>query len=273
MQTLHNGKLTRSVSLEDRGWSLGEALFETLLVQQGNPVWLEEHLARLARGCERLQFDFPARALRDDIHQLLSESRDDRTVLRLCLSGDSLGVRGYGAVSRTPHRYCQLAALAPPVRQYWDEGIRAFVAKTRLPELVELAGIKHSNRLPHVLARAERKAKDFPEGLMLSASGLVVEGIASNCFIAVNGELKTPLLDRAGVEGIVRQKVIEVLRTQGVTISEARLTLSDIEAADELFFCNSLIGLWPARQLDCLSFSSFSLCQRVQKELESVWYV
>lgn len=272
MQTLHNGKPAHALSLEDRGWALGDALFETLLVKQGRVVWLDEHLQRLQQGCAQIQLDFPEQLLRAEIDALLKSKPLERAVLRLCLSRDSLGQRGYAAATRTPHRTCQIAPMPEPSREYWEQGICAFVAKTRLPEQVQLAGIKHTNRLPHVLARSERRQCRFPEGLMLSVSGLVVEGIASNCFVAKDGELLTPLLDQAGVAGIARQKVIQSARAAGIAVTERRLTMADINAADELFFCNSLIGLWPVRQLDCLSYSSFKLCQRVQKELESVWY-
>ena len=272
MQTLHNGKPAQSLPFEDRGWALGDALFETLLVRQGRAVWLDEHLQRLQLGCAQIQLDFPEKALRTEIDALLKSHPSERAVLRLCLSRDSLGLRGYAAATRTPHRYCQIVPVPEPVREYWEQGVCAFVAQTRLPEQAQLAGIKHTNRLPHVLARAERPHSDFPEGLMLSVSGLVIEGIASNCFIAKNEVLFTPLLDQAGVAGIARKKVIQSAQVAGVPVIERRLTMADITAADELFFCSSLIGLWPVRQLDCLSYSSFKLCQRVQKDLESVWY-
>ncbi len=267
----HNGRLVTALPLDDRGWSLGDALFETILVRHSVPVWLDEHLARLARGCERLGMDYSEK-LSAEIAAALQAQPLTCGVLRICLSRCSDGQRGYRPATRRCHRYLQLSAYAVPPRQPWEQGIRSFVATTRLPEQPDLAGIKHTNRLPNILARGERDPVAFPEGLMLSESSAVIEGISSNLFVGAKGRLLTPRLDRAGVAGVARAKVVALAQQLGIPVSEVRLGLNDLYKADELFYCNSLIGLWPVRQLDCFHYASSRLCQQLQKGLESVWY-
>lgn len=267
----HNGRSVSGLPLDDRGWSLGDALFETILVRDAKAIWLDEHLARLQRGCSRLALNYPAE-LRHEIGAILQSEPIHYGVLRICLSRQSAGQRGYSPATRQCHRYLQLSASQMPPRQHWTQGVRSFVANTRLPAQRQLAGIKHTNRLPHILARAERRPSEYPEGIMQLESGEVVEGIASNLFIVRNDELLTPRLERAGVAGIARDKVMATARGLGIPVRECQLTLTDVFRAEEVFFCNSLIGLWPVAQVDCFHYAGANLCQKLQQSLESVWY-
>lgn len=269
--SLCNGQFESPLPLDDRAAALGDGLFETLLVRQGRPVWLDEHLVRLALGCERLALDFPEQKLREEIRQLLAEHAIHYGVLRISLSRCGDGGRGYQSATRRCNRLLRLAETAPPARETW-QGIKAFVCKTRLPEQAALAGIKHNNRLAHILARAERPPAQFPEGLMLSQSGRVVEGISSNVFLVADGALLTPILDLAGVAGIVRQKVMECAAGQGLEVRERGLTLDDVFRARELFFCSSLAGIVPVNALDCYTFSPPVVTGQLQAQLESIWY-
>ncbi len=267
----HNGRPVSGLPLDDRGWSLGDALFETILVRDARAVWLDEHLTRLQHGCHRLSLDYPAE-LSDDIESLLQSAAMHYGVLRVCLSRQSAGLRGYQPATRQCHRYVQLSASQAPSRRHWAQGIRSFIAHTRLPAQRQMAGIKHTNRLPHILARAERRPAEYPEGIMQLETGEVVEGIASNLFISRRGELLTPRLDRAGVAGITRSKVMATASGLGIPVRECQLKLTDLVRAEEVFFCNSLIGLWPVKQVDCVHYAGATMCQKLQQSLESVWY-
>ena len=83
---------------------------------------------------------------------------------------------------------------------------------------------------------------------MQDTEGTVIEGTATNLFVVRDSELLTPDLSLCGVDGVMRSMVLE--RARGLTFANriATLALDAIEAADELFLTNSLIGIWPVRQ-------------------------
>lgn len=271
--TLCNGEPAAQLPVDDRSASLGDGLFETVLVRNGQSVWLDEHLARLAAGCECLGLIFPAAELQRDIARLLSTAPlTEYAVLRIALGRKSGGARGYAPASRDSNRLLQLAGIEAPNRDYWQWGIRAYLCQTRLPEGSATAGLKHNNRLAHVLARAERSPADFPEGLMLSHSGRVLEGVSSNVFLVIDGALYTPSLETAGVQGVVRQKVLDIAQALDIPQRVQRIELTDLYRAREMFFCNSLMGIWPVRSLDCFQFSVGEVTRRLQSQLEAVWY-
>ncbi len=268
-----NGVPDARVPADDRAGTLGDGLFETVLVRHSQAVWLDEHLCRLGRGCASLDLEFPEEYLRREIDAMLcTHSTLDTGILRVSLGRKSGGGRGYAIASRECNRALQLTSAHQPKREYWDSGIRAYLCKTRLPECEAIAGLKHNNRLPHILARAERPVDAFPEGLMLSQSGAVIEGVSSNVFIVVDGVLQTPALELAGVAGVVREKILAFASASGIPCHVRHTSLSDVYRASELFFCNSLLGIVPAHSLDCLHFSESAITRQIQTELESVWY-
>jgi len=112
-----------------------------------------------------------------------------------------------------------------------------------------LAGMKHLNRLEHILARAEWQ-DEFAEGLLLDAQGRVIEATVSNLFAVKNNQLYTPDLSTAGVAGIMRRAIIEKLAPElGIVCRIVDMELDFLQAADEIFLCNSVYGIWPVNQL------------------------
>ncbi len=109
--------------------------------------------------------------------------------------------------------------------------------------------MKHLNRLEQVLARAEWDDAAIAEGLMLDDAGRVVEGTMSNLFVVSGGRLLTPGLEAAGVAGVIRGLIMDVAPELGFQVSECDLRLADLNAADELFVCNSVIGIWSVREM------------------------
>lgn len=270
---LCNGEPAAQWPADDRSAALGDGLFETILVRNSKPIWLEEHLQRMAAGCVKIALNFPVEKLRGEVTTLLgSVPVSDYAVLRIALGRKSGGARGYAPVSREANRLLQLASIERARRDYWDGGIKAFICQTRLPEAASTAGLKHNNRLAHILARAERPTATYPEGLMLSQSGLLLEGVSSNVFLVIDGALHTPSLELAGVDGIVRQKIMALAKQLAIPCYVRRVKLSDIYRAQEMFFCNSLTGIWPVRSLDCLHFAAPELTRKLQSKLEAVWY-
>jgi len=237
------------VPAADRGLQYGDGLFETIAVVDGRPCLWDRHLARLRAGCVRLAIPLPDPDLLQAEVLALAKGQG-RAVLKLTVTRGE-GGRGY----RPPHparprRILRLHPWPDHPPAWRSAGVRVRYCRTRLGHQPLLAGLKHLNRLEQVLARAEWDDPDIGEGLMLDLDGTVVEGTQTNLFALTAGRLVTPLLDRCGVNGVVRQVVIETAWMQGLAVEEARLTPAELAQADALFLASSLAGLWPVRELD-----------------------
>lgn len=249
-----DGSEQTSLSVTDRGLAYGHGLFETMRVVNGQLILAQMHLERLEHGCAVLgiSFTIEMKDLMESELKTLSGKLHNGT-LKLIVTAGSAG-RGYGADQFEPRRILlgYPATQYPP--SYRQDGIAVRTCHYRLPVNDQLAGIKHLNRLDQVMARREWTSSDWAEGIMLDPDGSVVEGIMTNVFAVIGGALVTPLLDRAGVEGVMRRYLLEQARALGFSVGQVRLSLADVLAASEIFVCNSVIGIWPVRQWDQCRF-------------------
>jgi len=236
---LVNGTPQQTISLNERALAYGDGVFETIRLFEGQPVLLAEHLQRLSLACDALDINCDFKKLNTDI-QFISEEFDKFGVLKIVLSRGE-GGRGYRPDTELEAtRILTLHSL--PVLGDFDanNGIAVFMCRQRLSQQKALAGIKH-------LAAKEWPNERFFEGLMCDVDGDVIEGTRTNLFFSENGSLRTPALTYAGVNGVLRQLLLEKMPKE--TIIEDKITVERLLQADELFLCNSVIGVWPVKEL------------------------
>jgi len=258
---LVNGQAAATLPVDDRGFRYGDGVFETICVRAGAPEFWSHHLRRLRRGAERLKLAWPEEhLLATEARQLLAQSVDG--VLRIWLTRGAGGAGYRPAAAMPPTRLLRFdpspTAPAPepalPSPDFTTQGVSLRVCQTRLGQNPALAGIKHLNRLEQVLAAAEWDAPDI-EGLMLDTAGNVIEGTKTNIFFLREGNLITPSLAQAGVAGVVREIVLEEAAHEERPVAVRPIRLAEALGADECFLTNSLIHLWPVRDLDGKPFA------------------
>jgi 4-amino-4-deoxychorismate lyase len=242
-----DGQPAELLSVKDRGLAYGDGLFATVGVRQGTPQLLERQLARLELGCRRLALPCNHELLRSELLAFAGQMGEG--VLKLIITrGD--GQRGYAAPQPSQSRRILQAAPRPSYPAVNAvQGVQLFPCVTRLAEQPLLAGLKHLNRLEQVLARAEWQSADYAEGLMCDTHGRVIEGVYSNIFVVQHQQLLTPALDRCGVAGVMRAELLVRARQLGISVLEREISYAELLAADEVFVCNSLYGVWPVRAL------------------------
>ncbi len=250
-----NGRPDGQLDPADRGLAYGDGLFETMRLRQGRlPLWAR-HWQRLALGCQRLGFALDKAELEAELQRFLADQPAEGIIKLIVTRG--AGGRGYlPPESPQPLRILSWHELPDYPAAYQEQGIAAGVCRQRLGHSSMLAGLKHLNRLEQVLLRRELQSLAAPEALAMDLDGLVIEGVFSNVFLVRGGQLYTPSLDLCGVSGVMRAELIEAAGALGISVTEAALTLDDFLAADEVFFCNSVYGLWPVRTLPGRDFAA-----------------
>ena len=268
VSTLVNGRASETFAIADRGLHYGDGVFETAAIQGGIVEFWVRHDARLKQGCNRLGIPLPEPVLlKSEIDTLCFGQT--RGVLKVIITRGS-GGRGYRPPSGAecqPTRIVQIHPWPDYPASWSDEGVRIRTCQTRLSQQPLLAGIKHLNRLEQVLARREWQDPDIAESIMLDTAERVICGTTSNVFFVRDGLLHTPELSRCGIAGIVRSVVLEIAAALGISTQVGEYSLADLAEADEIFFTNSLIGVWPVRQWDEQQFSPGNVARRIAESL------
>ena len=271
-QTLINGIATNEISFFDRGLQYGDGLFETIAVEDGNLLCFDEHLKRLEQGCTRLKISFP------DNNLLTYETRslinsNDRGVIKIMITR---GQGGRGYVLPDTSEASRIISLYPwpeyPIENYSD-GVNLRICDYRYANNPALAGIKHLNRLEQILARSEWSDDDIAEGIVLDQEDNIIEGTMSNVFYFSNNTLFTPDLSTSGVDGIIRNKIIELASGLNISVEINKSSVETLINADEVFICNSIIGLWSAKKINDKLFPIGEKNKQILQALKDNHYI
>ena len=261
-----NGIPAGSIDVYSRGLAYGDGVFETIRVMESGPVLLDYHLQRLQAGLDRLSIGHDSELIRNELSGFIDCHPAGVTKLIVTRGdgGRGYSVRGCGEIQRILSWSPQ-----PTYADSWfRDGVRVYVCKNRLSRNSLLAGIKHLNRLESVMARSEWDSSEYQEGLVLDTEGNVVEGVFSNLFWVKDGCLLTPSLEFSGVKGTMRRWIMETSAKLGISCQSVFATLEQLVAADELFFCNSVYGIWPVRELHTETWEPGKLTCRLQQKLQ-----
>ena len=242
----------------DRGFQLGDGVFETLRARGGRPTELPEHAARMRRSAAGLSIDLP-----DDLEPHLARAIDE------LLAVESLGgpegdasVRitvsrgpffGRGLLPPDEHPAPTIVVQAWPVpptpASHLERGLHLIASAIRRDPESPLNALKTTSRADYVYARIEARAAGADDALFLTIDGYLSEATSANLFVvrgAANGsELATPALACAILPGTTRSWILRWGSTVGLATVEGLLTTRDLHEAEEAFLCSSVAGILP----------------------------
>ncbi len=247
------------LSVFDRGFQLGDGLFETLRARAGRPTELAAHLARLHRSATGLEIALPADI--DDrvaagIAALLAaedlDGPDGDASIRITVSRGAFRARGVlppdeGAAATIVIQAWPVVA-APP--SHLERGLHLVASRVRRDPQNPLAMLKTTSRAEYVYARLEARRAGADDALFLTIDDHLSEATSANLFLvrsAPDGavELTTPSLDCAILPGTTRSWLLAWGHRVGLRPVEARLRSVDLAAADEAFLSSSVAGILP----------------------------
>ena len=266
IKDLINGNHTSEIALNDRAVHYGDGLFETIAIQNKQILCFDEHLSRLEKGCKRLKIPIPDKdIIRDEVTSLIDTT--GQGVIKIIITRGQ-GGRGYKIPDDTaPTRIITLFPWPDYHKKFPTTGIKTKVCDFRYARNPALAGIKHLNRLEQILARSEWTDDAISEGIVMDTDGFVIEGTMSNIFCIKNTTLYTPDLSLCGIEGIIREKIIDMADKMKFSVEVKNMTLEFLLSTDEIFICNSLIGVWPVNSIGEKLFSNHEKTIKIANEL------
>ena len=229
-----------------RGLNYGDGVFRTCFIYDSQVIDITDQIRLLSSDSMRLGLA-PASLQSLEKEAVAMAQGQARAVLKILLlrAGAARGYRS-DAVA-TDRLLCRYPAPMFPAAA-WERGVKTFRSPFRLAAQPALAGIKHLNRLEQVLASRDWQ-EDADEMLLSDDSGRPVCGTRTNLFWVRGGTLHTPALERCGVAGLMRSKVLALAGALQLPVRVADGGWDDVESADEVFLTNSLVGVWPVATL------------------------
>jgi len=240
---------TDTVSSQDRLALFGFGLFETLLITEAGPLFVDLHWQRMNKGAEFLGLKLPGKA---EWVKRVKEFVEETTVtspyaLRVTLSGGS-------PLANLSSQLLFHKRTIPYTRAQYTLGIRLHFLPSPRNEQSPLVSIKSTNYLENILAKEESIRNGAEEGLWANTKGYICEGTMSNLFYIKDQILFTPSLVSGCLPGTRRQIILNLALALQIPTYEGLYPFSSLLEADEIFMTNALMGIMPVGQVDDLLF-------------------
>lgn len=241
----------RLISLENRGYKYGDALFETCKVVHGKILFWEDHYFRLMSSMRIMRMEIPMNFtmefLESEILKTINANGNAKDSVRVKLTVDRGDGGKYKPVSKTVSYNITVEKIEtdfykiPTDSKYTVDLFKDYFVSPGL-----LSSLKSNNKLINVIGSVFAEENDFHNCLLLNTDKKVIEALNGNLFLVSGEHVKTPPIQDGCLKGIMRKQIIEVIVNSGdYTVEENSISPFELQKADELFITNVIVGIQP----------------------------
>ena len=243
-------KQEASLSIYNRGFAYGDAVFETIKVIKCRVLFLEDHYFRLMASMRILRMEIPMNFtleyFEDEIIKLLENNKLENNSARVKFAV----YRGEGGLYTPKTNTVKYIIFT----EYLDNDFYEFSDKDYSVDLFKdyfispslISTLKTNNRIVNIVGSIYAKENNFSNCLMLNTNKNIVEALNSNIFLVKDNCIKTPPLQDGCIKGVMRKQIIEIIKLiPEYTIEESSISPFELQKADELFLTNIIIGIQP----------------------------
>jgi branched-chain amino acid aminotransferase len=249
--SLEDSKLT----IQNRGYKYGDALFETLKVVNGKIFFWEDHYFRLMASMRILRMDIPMNFtmefLEVEILKTLEANGLLKATARVRLNIDR-GEGGKYLPSVEASVNFNIITESYPYPFYSiekDQKYEVDLYKDYFMAPGLLSGLKSNNKAIQVIGSIYAKENDLDNCLVLNTAKNVIEALNGNVFLVKGDKIKTPPLEDGCLKGVMRKQILELLaKDVNLFVEEASISPFELQKADELFVTNVIKGIVPITQ-------------------------
>ena len=252
-----NGEFSRlsnaGISPLDRGIQRGDGLFETIRVQKGNVLFLDDHLKRLIGSARILRINIPSYDWKSIIDELIEQNELSGSISRLKI----LITRGVVDEPGLPEANLPTIILicdkySPPTQNQYEAGWKLHTFKTGYSP--PLAMHKSLHYQFYMFARQHALDNNADDAIILDPEGYVSETTSTSIIYRKNGKYFTPQ-SQFQLPGITVQKIMEFLRQSNHDVMYKPTTIDGLISADSIFITSSLMGVMPINTVDEIPIS------------------
>ena len=237
------------ISVMDRGFLFGDAVYEVIPAYGGQAFRLQQHLDRLDSSLAAIGMASPMdhKHWQGILERLLAQSPGADQQVYLQVTRGAYGKRSHAI----PHTVKPtVMAVAMPLPERDADTVEQGIAAITLDDIRwRRCDIKTTNLLPNILGQQRARESGAQEAILIR-DGLAGEGTASNLFIVRNGLIITPPKSADLLPGVTRDLVLELARGADMGYSEAVIDVAELEAAEEIWITSSSREVTPVTRLN-----------------------
>jgi len=249
-----NGKIVAdnqaTLSLKNRGYTYGDALFETIRVNSGMILFWEDHYFRLMASMRIVRMEIPMNFtmefLQQEILDIIQESglMNSSVRVKIMVNREEGGL--YTPENNNIEYSISVRPVSPTFYSISDASYEVSLFKDHYVAADLLSTLKSNNKLVNILGGIFAKENNYDNCFLLNANKMVIEALNGNIFLVKGNTIKTPPVSDGCLKGILRTQLLRVLKKlPEFQVEEASISPFELQKADELFITNVITGIQP----------------------------
>lgn len=239
-----------TLSITNRGYAYGDALFETIRVNSGTILFWEDHYFRLMASMRILRMEIPMNFtpefLQQEILDLIEKNGLTNSSVRVKIM---VNRQEGGLYTPTVNSIDYSISVKPLTTKFYtlsDDLYEVTLFKDHYVAADLLSTLKSNNKLVNILGGIFAKENGFENCLLLNANKMVIEALNGNLFLIKGNKIKTPPVSDGCLKGVLRTQLLRILeKLPEYEIEEASISPFELQKADELFITNVITGIQP----------------------------
>ncbi|TNJ42472.1 aminotransferase class IV [Tamlana fucoidanivorans] len=248
-----NGNLvenTNVLSVNNRGYNYGDAVFETIKCSLGKVLFWEDHYFRLMASMRILRMEIPMQFtmefLEDQILKTLEKNQLNTKSARVKL----IVHRNEGGLYTPNSNAVSFIITVKPLKDDFyhihDDVYEVDLFKDYYVSPSLLSTLKTNNKVLHVVGSVYAKENKLNNCLILNTDKKVIEALNGNVFLIKGNVIKTPPLSDGCLKGVMRTQLINIIKTMDdYELEESSISPFEIQKSDEFFLTNVISGIQP----------------------------
>ncbi|MCB0437923.1 MAG: aminotransferase class IV [Mangrovimonas sp.] len=275
----YNGQLTKNtvvLSITNRGFAFGDAVFETIKTVNSKPLFWEDHYFRLMASMRILRMEIPMEFtmefLESEILKTIKANSLENSAVRVKLTVFREGDGLYTPKTNNIAYVITVKETETSLYQLNIDSYRVDIFKDYPLAPGLLSTLKTNNRVVNVVGGIYADENDLDNCILLNTNKQVVEALNGNVFLVLGKTIKTPPILDGCIKGVLRKQLIDIIKASTeFTLEESSVSPFELQRADELFITNVITGIQPVTTYRKKAFATTvaeSLLRELNKKAE-----
>lgn len=230
-----------SVSFNSELSKFGIGIFDTIKVENSNPICIDMHLDRMYKSSSELNIliKYNKKEFKDLIYNYILDNKITNKAIRVSVFDE-----GYNITHRD----------LIYTKEMYEKGFTLITSPIKRGDSI-IYKHKTSNYFENIYTRKYANKNGFDEGLFIDLNGVVLECAMSNIFFIKNRVIYTPSEKLPIINGIMKKRIVALCGELNIKVVESDIKITEIDKFEYCFISNSLMGIMKVIKLNDISFN------------------
>lgn len=239
-----------TLSIHNRGYAYGDAVFETIRVNSGTVLFWEDHYFRLMASMRILRMQIPMEFTPEFLHQEIIDLIVKNDLMNSSVRVKMIVNRSSGGLYTPTINTIEYVISVSPIASFFytanNDSNEVALFKDHYVVADLLSTLKTNNRLVNILGGIFAKENGYDNCLLLNSNKMIIEALNGNLFLVKGNVIKTPPVSDGCLKGVLRTQLLRILeKLPEYVVEEASISPFELQKADELFITNVIVGIQP----------------------------